>query len=638
MRSKLEPQKLQKNLHIIIEKEHRSFIMTIALPDLIIAVAYFSIPVQLLASLWQYPQLAAMPYKIVVLLVLFALFIFLCGNGHLLRCLGKADTDIFYCNNILTAFISVVTALYLLPLIPHLFGIIDQSIKDSIKQNKETAESKAKLLTFMAFLCHEIRNPLFAITSSTQFLTDTDMTEEQATGVGSISDSALLMLRLVNDVLDISKIDAGKLELEDREFDLHRLLENLEVNMRLQIEQKHEGKVKMVFEVSKDVPQNVYGDSTRVLQIVYNLISNSCKFTEQGSIKLSIGLCDDESTNEKESSTDCSYSSGSLEYDDKASDQFSMGLLDSAEEGTIDHKNRGVHLKIVVADSGVGIDPERLEHIFEPYSQAKLSDYRMHGGTGLGLSIISSLLKLMGGSIQVDSKVGKGTTFTLTIPLQVPLDQGKTIEDSGLNMSNPLLSAQRLPVCTESLKSQNENSSSIDLANGMDDEGVISEITQDTPNVLCKAKKAKMEEKLPSFNFPAGKGVVLVTDDNKVNRKIIARMLRFYNLESVEAVNGKEAVNIIRTSQNVTGDSNAPHFGLILMDLQMPVMDGYEAMETLLSDGVSLPIVALTANALSREKQRAFEAGASEFQTKPILREDLHAVCNRFLLSPAERI
>jgi signal transduction histidine kinase len=195
--------------------------MTIAVPDLIITVAYFSIPMQLLASLWQYPRLAVMPYKIVVLLVLFALFIFLCGTGHLLRCLGKSDTDLFYCNNILTAFISLATALYLLPLIPNLFGIIDQSIRDSIKQNAEIAESKAKLLSFMAFLCHEIRNPLFAITSSAEFLIDTEMAEDQAIAVGSISDSSLLMLRLVNDVLDISKINAGKLELEDRDFDLH---------------------------------------------------------------------------------------------------------------------------------------------------------------------------------------------------------------------------------------------------------------------------------------------------------------------------------------------------------------------------------------------------------------------------------
>jgi signal transduction histidine kinase len=200
--------------------------MPISLPNLIIAVAYFSIPLQLLASLWQYPRLAAMPYKILVLLVLFALFIFLCGTGHLMRSLGKADTDVFYYNNILTAFISLATALYLIPLIPNLFGIIDQTIRDSIKQNnKEIAESKAKLITFMAFLCHEIRNPLFAITSSAEFLADTEMTEEQAIGVGSISDSSLLMLRLVNDVLDLSKIDAGKLELEDRDFDLHRLLE-----------------------------------------------------------------------------------------------------------------------------------------------------------------------------------------------------------------------------------------------------------------------------------------------------------------------------------------------------------------------------------------------------------------------------
>jgi CheY-like chemotaxis protein len=404
----------------------------------------------------------------------------------------------------------------------------------------------------------------------------------------------------------------------------------LEVNMRLQIQQKHGDKVKLDFEVSKDVPQNVIGDSTRVLQIVYNLISNASKFTEKGFIKLSIGLCDDESINgNTSSSTDLSESSGFLECDDETSDQFSMGLLDSAEDGTIHHKNRAVHLKIVVSDSGVGIDPERLMLIFEPYSQAKLSDYRIHGGTGLGLSIISSLLKLLGGNIQVVSNVGKGTTFTLTLLLQVPLDQGKTIMDSGLDMSNTLLATQRLPVYTESFN----------LIAPADDrgEGVTSAFTLDTLNTTYKARRVKKEATLPRFNFPPGICVVLVIDDNKVNRKIIGRMLQFYNVEFVEAVNGKEALDIIRMSRNVTGDSNAPHFGLILMDLQMPVMDGYEAMETLRGDGVNLPIVALTANALSREKQRAFKAGANEFQTKPILREDVHALCNRFLLSPNMR-
>jgi signal transduction histidine kinase/ActR/RegA family two-component response regulator len=594
--------------------------MTTALPDLIITVAYFSIPLQLLVSLWQYPRLAAMPNKIVALLVLFALFIFLCGTGHLLRCLGKTDTDFFYCNNILTAFISLATALYLLPLIPNLFGMIDQSIKDSIKQNAEIAESQAKLLSFMAFLCHEIRNPLFAITSSAEYLIDTEMAEEQAIAVGSISDSSLLMLRLVNDVLDISKINAGKLEFEDRDFDLHRLLASLKVNTQLQIQQKHGDKVKLDFEVSKDVPQNVFGDSTRMLQIVYNLISNSCKFTDQGFIALSIGLCDDNSIEgNTASSTDYLESLGVAEYDDKTSDQFSMGLLDSAEEGTSHHKNRGVRLKIVVSDSGVGIDPERLQHIFEPYSQAKLSDYRRHGGTGLGLSIISSLLKLLGGSIQVESKVGEGSTFTVIVPLKVPMDQRKTIEDSQLDMA------------------QNENPLLIALADGRD-EGVSSVIAKDTAAMSYRANMSKKEGALPSFNFSPGKAVVLIIDDNKVNRKIIGRMLKFYNLESVEAENGKAALEIIRTSQNVTGDTNTPHFGLILMDLQMPVMDGYEAIETLRGNGLSLPIIALTANALSREKHRAFEAGATDFQTKPILREELHALCSRFLLSPAESL
>jgi CheY-like chemotaxis protein len=218
------------------------------------------------------------------------------------------------------------------------------------------------------------------------------------------------------------------------------------------------------------------------------------------------------------------------------------------------------------------------------------------------------------------------------VPLEVPLDQGKTIEDSQLNLSDTLLAAQRLPVYTESFQSQKEKPPLIPSADDRG-EGVTSAFTPDTLNTTYKARRIQKEATLPSFDFPPGKGVVLVVDDNKVNRKIIGRMLQFYNVEYVEAINGKEAVDIIRTSQNVTGNSNATHFGLILMDLQMPVMDGYEAMETLRCDGVNLPIVALTANALSREKQRAFEAGANEFQTKPILREDVHALCNRFLIT-----
>lgn len=162
--------------------------------DLIITIAYFSIPVQLLVSLYHYPRLAAMPWTISVLCILFALFIFLCGGGHLLRCLGKTDGLVFEVLNGLTAAISMITALYLLPMIPSLMNLQDRKLE------KET-ETKRKLMTFMSFLCHEIRNPLFAVTSSVDFLKDEKMTVEQEQSLTSIKQSARLMLRLVNDVL-----------------------------------------------------------------------------------------------------------------------------------------------------------------------------------------------------------------------------------------------------------------------------------------------------------------------------------------------------------------------------------------------------------------------------------------------------
>ena len=144
------------------------------------------------------------------MLVLFAFFIFLCGAGHLLRSLGKAHTSAFMVLNMATSVVSLVTALYLLPLVPSLMSSLDESLEKLVKLNQSTAESKKKLFTFMAFLCHEIRNPLFAITSSITCLEDTLLSDEQQVAVDSIQDSSLLMLRLVNDVLDLSKIDAGQ--------------------------------------------------------------------------------------------------------------------------------------------------------------------------------------------------------------------------------------------------------------------------------------------------------------------------------------------------------------------------------------------------------------------------------------------
>jgi signal transduction histidine kinase len=270
--------------------------MSVGPTDLIISIAYFSIPVQILVSLWHYPRMAVMPLSILVLLVLFALFIFLCGAGHLLRCIGKAsETTIYLIVNRLTAFISIITALYLLPLIPSVMSMMDEGIQSLTRLNAETEESKNQLLTFMAFLCHEIRNPLFAITSTLSFLEDDHevLTREQSDDVNSIRHSSQLMLRLVNDVLDLHRIESGKLTLEERCFDVTEILRHVASSVEIQIRQQHaNGAVTFIFSLCPTVPRYICGDSVRLLQFIYNMISNANKFTEKGTIALSVSTVD----------------------------------------------------------------------------------------------------------------------------------------------------------------------------------------------------------------------------------------------------------------------------------------------------------------------------------------------------------
>lgn len=421
----------------------------ISVCDLVITVAYFSIPFQLLVSLWKSQPHRKIPKQLILTLVLFAAFIFLCGSGHLMRYFGMGHTNAFVCVNVATALVSLITALYLIPLIPCMFSLLDESIN---KLTNETKDSKSKLFTFMAFLCHEIRyvnerawletfgdwksagpvasislsifypfsyfvhyrNPLFAITSSAEFLKDTALHPDQAEEVSSICDSSLLMLRLVNDVLDLSKLDSGKLELESREFDLHSMLKRLGDNMKRQVDRKHKGAVKLSFELAKDVPRVICGDSTRILQIVYNLLSNSIKFTSQGNIDLIVKLANPDVERQEEeearrSGAHTVYMSSDRPVAPFSSDLggnrdeapaptsgednqlFSMALLggdtnediESGDSPALSSDEDMMVLSVTVGDTGIGIPSERLATIFEPYTQAKLSDFRQHGGTGM---------------------------------------------------------------------------------------------------------------------------------------------------------------------------------------------------------------------------------------------------------------
>lgn len=443
---------------------------------------------------------------------------------------------------------------------------------------------------------------------------------------------------------------------------------------------------------------------------------------------------------------------------------FSLSLLQNAEEGRISSASvaEGVPdaelrlLQMKFEDTGIGIPKERINRIFEPYAQSKLSDYRHFGGTGLGLSIISKLTELMAGTIQAHSVEHEGSTFTVCLPILVPINQGLTKRNSFARADDflessaeaqppvsptpraPLLSDQSpggsprnsntqggplfsigtahstqsraateptastplahsippnasydssssrfdhpapLPRNTSSMNQlppvsptssppapassagtsnlvpvpiENTNATGNGLVactsnakvptalfaapNAISMNPLPNGITgvKHVPPTLQNKNAASRPPKaaLPKFRFEKNRNVVLVTDDNAVNRKLLGRMLSYFNIEHQQAEHGKAAVDIMRQSRNLTGEETAPHFGLVFMDLSMPVMDGYEAIEALRSMGLDVPIVALTANALQQEQQKALSIGATEFATKPILRPVLHSKCKQYL-------
>ena len=603
-----------------------------------------------------------MPPSIFILVILFALFILLCGAGHYLRCMQATSSSAYAVVNVATAAVSMATSLYLMPLVPNLMGTLDQNLEDLVKLNQETTKSKEKLLTFMAFLCHEIRNPLFAITCHISFLSDSCTSEQQQEGLNAIQQSAELMLRLVNDVLEIGKLEAGKLHLESRRFDLRKLLDGVISSAHAQVahfQSDQEKSVTFAAKIADDVPHIVLGDSARLSQIAYNILSNARKFTKQGSICFSVstyplkkavdngllpGLLENEAASKSEQqNNNCSEK----EY------LFSERAMCCMESGTATGASGTegkVVLKMEISDTGPGIPNEHIDRIFQPYSQGKLSDYREHGGTGLGLAIVSNIIQLMGGSIHVQSEVGKGSTFFVFVPVQVsdgPVGELNNSADKLQYSSNPVvISSPR----DESTAGTNETSNDrvvksvsqslwvpdkhnkLQIPNSTELDKLVDTATATAtmPSVKSPPVTVKKSE-LTKFDLPTNTGVVLVVDDNDINRRMLGRMLTSFNLQYEEAVNGQVAVDKMLQSRNYTKNQDDTDFCLVLMDVSMPVMDGYEATRTLRGHGFSLPIMALTANAIEGNRQAALDAGVTEFATKPILRQDLNARVKAYL-------
>ncbi|MCE5249917.1 response regulator [bacterium] len=396
-------------------------------------------------------------------------------------------------------------------------AVILSQLKNALGREKKAREAANRASSmksdFLATMSHEIRTPMNSVIAMTDLLSETPLNEEQKEFLQILRREGNHLLKIINDILDLSKVEAGKFDIENVPFDLRRLIEEVVSVMLVRI---HEKGLRLEHTIGTDVPAHVIGDPSCLRRILINLIGNAVKFTAHGEINLRI---------------------------EKNPDNPAPGSL-----------------LFSVSDTGIGIPAEKLDIIFDRFTQADMSITRTYGGTGLGLSISRRMAEAMGGSLWAESTVGQGSTFHASLPFGVP---DKAAEPSGY-------------------------------------------------------AAGEMREKKKTFEPDTRPLRILLVDDYEINRRIIKAFLGKTPYHIDEVINGEEGVNKVKSGR----------YDCVLMDMQMPVMDGYAATRAIRAwehemSRPETPILALTAHAYREDVQKSIDAGCTAHLSKPIHKNEL---------------